>query len=227
MKISNLRKSFDGFSLHVEKLEAPHGKIYGIAGPNGCGKTTAMKLMAGLVRPDGGLIDYEGLGPRDITMMFRKPYLLHDTVLQNLTYPLSVRGIKPDPALVDHLLEIAGLRALRQKYAPGLSGGQQQKLSLIRALVFSPKLIFVDEAFSNMDIESVTFFENYILDKQRSEPATWIIVSHQLSNIRRLCDYVFFMHGGCIEAEGQTDDILRRPTNNNLRRYLQHEGVEA
>jgi len=222
MKISNLKKSFNKFSLCVEELEIPEGKIYGIVGSNGCGKTTLMKVMAGLITPDSGYIDYENLSPRDITMVFRKPYLLHDTVLRNLTYPLSIRKMKPDGELVDHYLEIADLQNYRDQYALGLSSGQQQKLALVRALIFAPRLIFVDEAFSNMDIESVKFFENYIFDMQKTKPTTWVIVSHQLSNIKRLCDYVFFMHDGKIETCGKTDEILLNPVNANLKRYLQY-----
>jgi len=163
MKMSNVKKSFEKFSLHIESLNIVEGKIYGIIGPNGCGKTTGMKLMAGVVAPDSGSIDYEGLTERDITMIFRKPYLLHDTVLRNLLYPLKLRKIKPDMDKIDYLLEIAGLQNLRDEYALTLSGGEQQKLSLIRALVFSPKMIFIDEGLSNMDIESTAFFEEYIL----------------------------------------------------------------
>jgi len=222
MKISNLRKSFDRLSLYVEKLDTIEGKIHGIIGPNGCGKTTVMKLMAGLIEPDSGHIDHENLSPRDITMIFRKPYLLHDTVIRNLVYPLTIRKIKPDNALVEHYLKIANLHDHRDQYAPGLSGGEQQKLSLIRALIFSPKLIFVDEGFSNMDIESVAFFEDYILNMQKTKPVTWVIISHQLSNIKRLCDYVYFMHDGKIEAYGKPDEILHNPENANLKRYLQY-----
>jgi len=230
MKISDVKKSFEKFSLHIESLDIPEGKIYGIIGPNGCGKTTAMKIMAGVSQPDSGHIDYEGLSSRDITMVLRKPYLLHDTVLRNLLYPLKIRKINPDNELVEHYLEIAGLLNYRDEYALGLSGGEQQKLSLIRALIFSPKMIFIDEAFSNMDIESVAFFENYILDIQKAKPMTkspaspktWVIISHQLSNIRHLCDYVFFMHNGEIKASGPTESMLSSPDNSELRQYLQY-----
>ena len=222
MRISNVKKSFDKFSLHIENLEISEGKIYGIIGPNGCGKTTAMKLLAGVMMPDSGNIDYEGLVARDITMVMRKPYLLHDTVIRNLVYPLKLRNIKPDPELIEHYLEIAGLQSYRDDYALTLSGGEQQKLSLIRALIFSPKLIFIDEAFSNMDIESVAFFENYILDMQKKEPKTWVIISHQLSNIKRLCEHVFFMSNGEISASGPTDELLSSPENTDLKQYLQY-----
>jgi len=222
MRISNVKKSFEKFSLHIDDLDVPEGKIYGIIGPNGCGKTTAMKLMAGVTLPDSGSIDYEGLIQREITMVLRKPYLLHDTVFRNLVYPLKLRKIKPDNELIEHYLDITGLSTYRDEYALTLSGGEQQKLSLARALIFSPRLIFIDEAFSNMDIESVAFFENYILDMQKTEPKTWVIISHQLSNIKRLCEHVFFMHNGEVKASGATDELLGSPDNDELKKYLQY-----
>jgi len=222
MKISNMKKKFENFSIDVENLEIPHGKVSGIIGPNGCGKTTVMKIMAGLIRPDSGIIDYENLTPHNITMAFRKPYLLHDTVLKNLTYPLKIRKIKPDHDQVEHYLQLAGLQNSRNQYALALSGGEQQKLSLIRALIFSPKLVFIDEAFSNMDIESVARFEDYILEMQKSKPITWVIVSHQLSNIKRLCENIYFMHNGKIKISGHPEEILPAPQDPDLRRYLQY-----
>ena len=222
MKIFDVKKSFEKFSLHIDDLDIPEGKIYGIIGPNGCGKTTAMKLMAGVTPPDSGYIDHKGLTPRDITMVLRKPYLLHDTVTRNLIYPLKIRNIRPDKEKIEHYLEISGLQNYRNEYALGLSGGEQQKLSLIRALIFSPKLIFIDEAFSNMDIESVAFFENYILEIQKNTPVTWVIISHQLSNIKRLCEYVFFMSDGEIKASGETNTLLSSPDNEELKKYLQY-----
>ena len=73
-----------------------------------------------------------------------------------------------------------------------------------------------------MDIESVAFFEDYILNMQKTRPATWVIISHQLSNVKRLCDYVYFMHNGKIETHGEPDKILQNPENANLKRYLQY-----
>ena len=222
MKISDIKKNYERFSLHVESLDISESKIYGIVGPNGCGKTTFMKIMAGLIQPDSGSVDYGGLTPRDITMVFRKPYLIHDTVKRNLLYPLGVRKIKPDDELLEHYLKMAGLQERRDQYALGLSGGEQQKLALVRALIFSPKLIFIDEGFSNMDIESVAFFEDYILSMQKTKPISWVIISHQISNIKRLCEYVFFMHDGAVKAHGPAEAILNNPENADLKRYLQY-----
>jgi len=227
MKISDIRKSYGKFSLHVEQLSLTQGKIYGIIGSNGCGKTTLMKIIAGLLEPDSGQIDYGDLTPRDITMVFRKPYLIHDTLMHNLTYPLKVRGIKPDTELTKHYLDIAGLWEVREQYAPGLSSGQQQKLALARALIFSPKLVLIDEAFSNLDMESTSAFEQLILERQRSSPATYIVCAHQLSHIQRLCGQVLFMHGGRIEASDSADEMLTQPQNQELQKFLKYSSLEA
>jgi len=223
MKISNITKKFDRFSLNWERTDTFQRRIYGIIGANGCGKTTLMKIISGLTKADSGEIDYCGLTPKDVTMVFRKPYLTSDNVYKNLIYPLKLRKIQPDEGQVAELLELAGLSDMRNQYAPSLSSGEQQKLSFIRALIFKPKVILIDEAFSNMDIESVARFEQYILDSQKQNPATWIVISHQLSNIKRLCDHVYFMQSGQFEAEGTPEQILFNSQNPHLKRYLQNE----
>jgi len=227
MRITDLKKDFDKFSLHINSLTIAPGQIHGLIGPNGCGKTTVMKLIAGFLKADSGVIDYEGLTPRDITMIPRKPYFLHDSVYRNLIYPLSVRKIKPDSELVDYYLETAGLKDRRKQYAPGLSAGEQQKLSLIRALIFSPRLILIDEAFSSLDIDSATIFERLILERQRKEPVTWVVISHQLSLIQRLCSHIYFMYNGSIEADGTAGEILLQPENPRLQRYLKYEKLDT
>jgi ABC-type multidrug transport system ATPase subunit len=247
MKITDLKISFGKFSLHIGSLSLAPGRIYGLIGPNGCGKTTLLKLMSGLLAPDSGIIDCEGLVGRDITMAPRKPYFLHDTVYRNLIYPLSLRGIKSDKALLDYYLELAGLKERQKQYAPSLSTGEQQKLALIRAMIFSPKLILIDEAFSSLDMESAGRFEQEILKRQEPGqgqghlpgherehgqeqghvPATYVICSHQLSHIQRLCSHVYFMWDGAIESEGPVDEILLRPESPNLRNYLQYTSLKG
>ena len=227
MKISNITKRYDKFLLDWQTTDSFEAGIFGIIGSNGCGKTTLMKIMAGLVKPDGGQIDYEGLTQRDITMLFRKPYLMHDTVYRNLVYPLKIRKIKPDKQQVDFYLQMAGLEDMQNQYAPSLSGGQQQKLAFVRAMIFSPKLILIDEAFSNMDIESIVRFQDYILDTQKKSPAIWIITSHQLPSIKQLCDYVFFMHDGKPEAQGKPEQVLLNPASPNLIRFLQYQTIQT
>ena len=223
MKISDLKYQLGEFSLHWEQEFSFEKKIYGLMGCNGCGKTTLMKLLAGLYKPNDGHIDYEGLSAQDVTMVFRKPYLLHDTVYRNLIYPLKLRRSEIDESKIDYFLQMAGLSEKKTQYALSLSSGEQQKLSFIRALIFEPKLILIDEAFSNMDIESVALFEDYILKKQQKSPVTWVIISHQLSNYKRLCDYVFFMHKGKLQAHGTVNEVLNTPQDADLKNYLNYQ----
>ena len=225
MKITNLTKSFDGFNLQVDNFELEPGRIYGLIGPNGCGKSTFVKIMAGLLEPDSGNVDFMGLTSYDITMIPRKPYFLHDSVYKNLLYPLALRKIKPEQELIDEYLGLAGLKDKQKQYALSLSGGEQQKLALVRAFIFNPKLILIDEAFTNLDIESMSLFEDFIHKKQQLEPLTWIISSHQLSHIRRLCEHVIFMYDGKIEAVGTVQDVMLKPKNALLKKYIELEAL--
>jgi ABC-type multidrug transport system ATPase subunit len=222
MRISDVKYQLGEFSLHFEHEFSFEKEIYGLIGSNGCGKTTFMKLLAGLYEPAEGHIDYEGLTAQDVTMVFRKPYLLHDTVYRNLVYPLKLRRSEIDEDKVEYFLQMAGLTEKKNQYALSLSSGEQQKLSFIRALIFEPKLILIDEAFSNMDIESVALFEDYILTTQQKSPVTWVIISHQLSNYKRICDYVFFMHKGKLAVHGATNDVLNNPQVPELKNYLNY-----
>lgn len=226
MKISNLKKNLGGFELSIERLHINSPGIYGLIGPNGCGKSTAAKLMAGLMMRDSGDIDYENLCPRDITMLTQKPYLMRDTVYNNLVYPLKIRGIKPDTDLCERYLERAGLSDKKKQQAKSLSGGEQQKLAMARAIIFEPKLIIADEAVSALDIDSLGMFEQWILESQNTRPVIWLIISHQLAHIKRLCGYIFFMSDGRIADEGCADELLLKPESLMLKRYLKQETIE-
>jgi ABC-type multidrug transport system ATPase subunit len=225
MKITALEKRQGSFSLNIESLSIPAPGIYGLIGPNGCGKSTTAKLIMNLISPDRGSIDLDGLGSRDITLLPQKPYMMDDTVYNNLVYPLRLRNSTIDPAVCDGYLDRIGFLHRRKQRARSLSGGEQQKLALARALIFKPKLIIADEAMTDMDIDSLDMFEGMILNSQKSDPIIWIIISHQLPHIRRLCEYIFFMDKGRLATEGPTDEILLRRQNPLVQRYLKHETI--
>lgn len=196
MRITNLEKTVGKFRLEVDDLYIEPGKIHGIVGPNGCGKTVFLKTAAGIWKPDRGSIDYEGLNMREITMMLQRPYLMDTSVYQNLVYPLTIRKIRPVEQRIDQMLEKAGLLSQKKQYAKSLSSGERQKLSFLRALIFRPKLIMVDETLSNLDPESEKLFEEMILEVQKKEPVTWLIVNHQLDHIYQICDEIHYMEKG-------------------------------
>lgn len=205
MKITNLEKQMGKFQLKVGHLSIEPGKIHGIVGPNGCGKTVFLKLAAGILSPDKGMIDYEGLTSRDITMMAQRPYLMQTSVYNNLVYPLKLRNIKPDEKQIEQMLARAGLLAQKKQYARSLSSGERQKLSFLRAVIFHPKLIMVDETLSNLDAESEVLFEEIILEIQNENPVTWLIVNHQLDHIFSMCDQVHYMEKGRFVENEITD----------------------
>ena len=225
MKITDLKKQQGSFLLNVKSAEFEAGKVHGIIGSNGSGKTTLSKIIMGTLPYDSGVIDYEGLTDRDITMTGQRPYLMHTSVYNNLIYPLKIRGCKIDEDYVDSWLEKAGLLDKKKQYALSLSSGEQQKLSFIRALIFKPKLVIVDETLSNLDPDSADLFERLILEQQRKDPITWITISHQLVHIRKICDMVHFMEKGDIIEKATPQDMFVNPTNPSVVKYLANTEV--
>ncbi|MBR2389873.1 MAG: ATP-binding cassette domain-containing protein [Mogibacterium sp.] len=198
MRITELRKKVGKTDLYIEDLKIENGMIHGLVGPNGCGKTTLLKVIMGITEPDSGSIDYEGLKPSDITMMSQRPYLMHANVYDNIVYPLKIRGVKPDEAKIDELLERAGLLEIKDQYAGSLSSGERQKLSFIRAIVFRPKMILMDETLSNLDADSEKLFREMVMERHREDGSTWLIVSHQWDEMNELFDIVHHMERGRI-----------------------------
>lgn len=204
MRITDLSKTEGDFTLQIDRMELAPGKIHGLVGHNGSGKTILLKCIMGILTPDRGTIDYEGLTPQDITLMSQRPYLLHASVYDNLVYPLKVRGQRPDEKQMDRLLERVGLLAQKKQYARSLSSGERQKLSFLRAMVFGPKFVMMDETLSNMDPDSEAVILDLIRQTQDEQPITWLIVNHQLEQKKELCDVMHRMEKGryCGITEG-------------------------
>jgi tungstate transport system ATP-binding protein len=225
LRASSLIKTLGSFSLSINELCINSPGIYGLIGPNGCGKSTTAKLFCGVLQPDSGKIDIS-LDRLDVTMITQKPYIMDDTVYNNLAYPLHIRGIKPVAPLCEEHLKMIGFTERKHQRARMLSGGEKQKLALLRAMIFRPRLIILDEAMTELDLDSLDFFEGMILERQEIDPIIWIIISHQLAQVRRLCDYIFFMNGGRLEAEGPTEELLHS-SNPLVSRFLKHGVMEA
>lgn len=226
MKMTDVEKRVGDFCLRIPELQLESGCVHGLIGGNGCGKTTLAKLMMGILTPDSGRIDREGLNEREITMTTQRPYLMHTSVYENLVYPLKLRGKKPREADVRPWLTRCGLWEKKDQYAGSLSGGERQKLSMIRAMIFKPKLIIVDETLSNLDPDSVELFEQWIREIQAQAAVTWVMISHQLSHICRMCDQIHFLSQGELAASGPARELLKNCGDERLKAFLERESLD-
>lgn len=225
MIITNLEKKIGALQISIPTLHIETGKIHGLLGGNGCGKSTLAKLLVGAVEMDKGEIDLETIDVSQVTLMSQRPYLLQRSVYENLIYPLQIRNMPIDENMVEMWLKKIGLWERKDQYARSLSSGEQQKLSFVRALIFHPQIVIIDETLSNLDPESLQIFEEWIKEWQEKEKITWIIISHQLIQINNLCDRVHFMKQGVIVESGEKDQVIFHSTNEDVKQFVQCQMV--
>lgn len=195
ISIHNLKKYYgEKLVLDIEELKIKRGRITGLIGPNGSGKSTLLNIISGLDREFLGTVKYDGkLLDKDsykkMTLVFQKPYLFRRKVYENIEYPLKVRGVNRDERRerVKNIMERLEIEGLKDKKGHLLSGGESQKVSLARALVFNPELLLLDEPTSNIDPESVKVMEREILRFNEETNGTVIIVTHNMEQSERLC----------------------------------------
>ncbi len=192
----------NNFSLHLDELDIPAGKIFGITGPNGSGKTTLLKLLSFLTIPQKGEIKYfdTKINPaklaklrRQVTMLFQDVFLLQRTVFQNIAYGLQLRKDTNNiEARVDQALTQVGLDPAKfsQRHFNELSGGEAKRVALASRLILQPKVLLLDEPMMNIDKQSwqqiVKVLQNLV------EQGTTIIISaHDQQSLRDLAETVF------------------------------------
>jgi tungstate transport system ATP-binding protein len=196
-----------GIDLTIESR-----RITAIMGPNGAGKSVLLRLMHGLITPTAGDILWAGrrmdrLIARRQAMVFQRPVLLRRSVAANIAYALGLRGVErcQRAMRVEEALKLAGLERHSATSARVLSGGEQQRLCLARALSLEPDVLFLDEPTSSLDPASTQAIERLLLDAQRRGIKV-VLVTHDVGQARRLAHDVVFLHDGRViehqEAEG-------------------------
>lgn len=204
VSISTLKKYYsDKQVLDIDNLCIEKGKITGLIGPNGSGKTTLLRIISGLDSDFTGTVKYDDyLLDKDIykkmTLVTQKPYLFKRRVYENIEYPLKVRRVnkKLRKEKVEEIMARFEIEDLRNKKGHLLSGGESQKVSLARALIFEPELLLLDEPTSNIDPVSIKIMEREILNFNRETKGTVLIVTHNIEQAKRLCHRIIRLDCG-------------------------------
>ncbi|WP_299200929.1 ABC transporter ATP-binding protein [uncultured Amphritea sp.] len=220
IKAEQLSRRF-GDSLAVQKLdlEVEKGRIYGFLGPNGCGKTTTIRMLTGLLKPSAGKVHVLGFSlPEDaeklrlrIGYMTQKFSLYDDlTVLENLKFIASIYGLtaRQQKQRIAELLSIYGLQAKSKQLAGSMSGGQRQRLSLAAATLHKPELLFLDEPTSAVDPENRREFWEQLFDL--SDQGTSILVSTHYMDEAERCHKLAILENGIKRADGSPDELMQQ-----------------
>ncbi len=220
----NINKKLHGangdFNLHIN-TQLQRGELITLYGPTGSGKSSILRMIAGLMQPDGGRIhtDHEtwfdkeksvNLKPqkRNAGLVFQEYSLFPNmTVRQNLAYALD----KGQPAeIVEELLDVAGLKNLEDRKPHLLSGGQRQRVALTRALVRRPRVLLLDEPLSALDHEMRTRLQDYVLLFHQEMKLTTILVTHDFPEVLKMSRRMLVLENGLITRDCSPESFLNR-----------------
>lgn len=238
--------SLHGVTKKYPEIEALKGidldiddEFLGIIGHSGVGKTTLLKILAGLEFPTTGTMEYKGITitPSNIqllrktaTMIFQSPLFLRGDVFTNVAYGLRLRKTTEDvvEGKVNQALETVRLPKIAERDTKELSGGEQQRVALARALVLDPEVLLLDEPTSNLDPANASIINDVLLEE--SENRVIVIATHDLAQVIRLADRVLFLKDGVISEEGApgTVEAITRFTENVFSGISKHvDGVST
>ena len=217
-------------------FDVTKGEVLTLLGPSGCGKTTTLRIIAGFEKPDDGEVEVEAnyvvsvqkkiyLPPekREMGMVFQSYAIWpHLNVFENVAYPLRVRRVKRSLVRekVESVLGLVGLSGLEDRSALLLSGGQQQRVALARALVYSPKLLLLDEPLSNLDAKLREQMRVELKELQRRLSITVVFVTHDQIEAMTLSDRLAVMSQGRIEHLGTPQEIYTKPATSFVQEFL-------
>ncbi len=201
------------------------GGVTVILGPNGAGKSLLLRLLHGLIEPSGGKVLWHGKTADESirqrqAMVFQRPVLLRRSVAANLRYALrQARNGDDVKARVQEWLERANLQHLAERPARLLSGGEQQRLALARALSRRPEVLFLDEPTASLDPAATLAIEELVVQAKR-EGTKIVLVTHDMGQAKRLADEVLFLHHGRLEARASSETFFDCPGSEIVAAFL-------
>ena len=231
IELKGLSKRYGDFhALKPLDLRVQSGEFVTILGPSGSGKTTMLLLLAGLLKPSGGAMFIAGedatlMPPQDrhVGLVFQSYALFPNmTVQENVAFPLSIRGVSRDEVAnkVRGALELVRLAGLAHRRPDALSGGQQQRVALARAIVFSPKLLLLDEPLGALDRKLRVELQVELKQLQRRLGVTTLMVTHDQEEALSLSDRLVVLNEGSVQQIGSPEDVYLRPTNRFVAEFL-------
>ena len=229
LELSHIQKSFDGVSVLKDiSIQVEDGEIVSILGRSGCGKTTLLNIILGIVEADAGTIVYNGedltrtvMEKRGFNIVFQDYALFPNlNVYQNITY-----GLKNKPGIsskeeVEELIHLLGLEDHLNKRVDQLSGGQKQRVALARTMVMKPRILLLDEPLSALDGVIKESIKDRIKPIAREYPLTTIIVTHDPEEALTLSDRVLIIDQGTIAQYGRPAEIIQKPENDFVRKFI-------
>jgi iron(III) transport system ATP-binding protein len=235
LDLDKLTKRYAGVvSVDAIDLTVRHGEFVCLLGPSGCGKTTTLRMIAGLLEPDGGEIRVDGKvlsSPRSVvpperrnmSMIFQSYAIWpHMTVRQNVAYGLKLKPLAASAkqSRVDALLATIKLGAEAERYPSELSGGQQQRVALARALVPKPDILLLDEPLSNLDANLRGDMRFEIRRLHDEFQYTSVYVTHDQVEAMTMADRIVIMNAGRIEQIGTPEEVYERPNSAFVARFI-------
>ncbi|VEW13946.1 Methionine import ATP-binding protein MetN [Brevibacterium casei] len=227
IELRGLRKVF-GHTVALEEIDlsVPAGEIHGIVGRSGAGKSTLIRCLTGLERPTSGTVSIDGTdlteqtgaglrqARRNIGMVFQHVNLLDSrTALDNVAHPLQIAGVgkAERQAKARELLEFVGLGDRLDNHPAQLSGGQRQRVGIARALAAEPKVLLCDEPTSALDASTTEQILGLIRSLRDRLGITVLIITHEMSVVREICDSVTLLADGRVAKTGKLAEVIAEP----------------
>jgi|TARA_B110000211_G_C14079605_1_gene553857 ABC-2 type transport system ATP-binding protein len=227
LEVKNLIKKFKStVAVNNISFEIEKNKTLGLLGPNGCGKTTSIGMMLGLITPTSGNIFINGISlePKNriellSLMNFASPYIELPkklTVKQNLEVYARLYGVKKISDRINEMAEDLNIKDFLNKKTGELSSGQKNRVSLAKSLINKPKLLFLDEPTASLDPDVGDFVRQYLEKYKENNELTILLASHNMKEVERLCSSIVMMKQGQIVDQGTCAELIKKHGRENL-----------